>query len=818
MAARNSPVRKATGAVKGKASPAKRRPARAKGKVRKEQAPFIVSTALLEELGERLVSKPEIALAELIKNSYDADAHECTITLGDKEIVVSDDGLGMTEGQFLKNWMVVSSQSKGALRYSRHHNRAMAGSKGIGRFSARYLGNTVVLTSVAFDEFAATRTRLSATFNWEEITQHDSISSVVINYTVEEVDEATPLGTALRITQLRREARMISASAVKTDILRLTNPVTGLEKPPFAGQRKAAARKAHEDPGFSVVFAGTSKRKSQSDEDIPSNLQEEILKAYVGRVRLQVDEKGVLSYQVHWRDEDKPIKEDSFSIGKYSAAFVPEKLRPASDEDEDERGLTTRVADIQQLPLATALHSPVFIDLRFFPKRKGTFSGLGINGTRAQKWIREHAGLALVDNHFAMASYGDGSDWLGIDASKARNERDWQSIFTPVFFPMSPRDKADPGRNPMLALPRGSQVVGRVHIATSKRPSTREDDSDEWLQPNMDRESLRENGAFRLLWHVSRFAAELIAHFDRARRLKEKERADAAAEKEAKSELTRAISDIQKSEEIEPEFRERIVQQLRIVQARYAEAQQYDSEVRVSLELMSMMGILAGFMTHEFEKAMRSLRDAAALMRRVGGKSGPVAEAAGDVEKMEEALAHYMDYMRLFIGKARAPKPQDFKAHSQVSLVAETLKTIAESHHIKVRVDIDKNLPGPVMPVAAYHGIVVNLISNALKALVPKASDEQRQVRLYATNDGTRHILVCADNGIGIPDYLRNRIWDPLFTTTSADDDDNPLGSGLGLGLSVVRQVVRHMRGSIELMDTPPPGFVTAFRLTLPLH
>lgn len=809
MAGRNLVVRKAKATGKAANLPAVRHGSKG---IREEKAQFTISTALLEELGERLVSKPEVALAELIKNSYDADAHECKIDLGDKQVVVADDGHGMTEGQFLKNWMVVSSQSKGMLRYSRRYQRAMAGSKGIGRFSARFLGNVVELDSTAFDELAGTRTRLVAKFNWEAITHHESIASVEIDYTVEEVDDSVPLGTTLRISQLRREARLISASVIKTDILRLTNPITGLEPPPF-GAKPRAGRKASVDPGFSVVFLGAA----TGEDEIAPSLQEQILNAYVGRVRLSVDDKGQLTYQMYWRDEKVPIKEDSFSIGELSAPFVHEKLKPKPGVPQDERGLVGSVAAVQQLPLATALHSPVFIDLRFFPKRKGTFSKLGVNGTRAQKWIRDYASFALVDNHFAMNSYGPGSDWLGIDASKARNDRDWQSIFTPIFFPMSARDKNDPGRNPMLALPRGSQIVGRVHIATSKRPSNHEDDSDEWLQPNMDRESLRENGAFRLLWHICRFAAELIAQFDRTLRLQEKERADAAAEKEAKSELSRAIADIKESEDIEPEFRERIVQQLRIVQARYAEAEQYESEVRVSLELMSMMGVLAGFMTHEFEKAMRSLRDAANLMRRVDSKKELVS-AAKQIEEMEEALAHYMDYMRLFIGKSRSPKPQDFKAQAQVSLVVGTLSAIAQSHHIKVQVDIDKSLPGPVMPIAAYHGIVVNLISNALKALVPKVSDEQRTVKLYATNDGTRHILVCADNGIGIPEYLHNRIWDPLFTTTSADDDDNPLGSGLGLGLSVVRQVIRHMHGSIELMDTPPMGFVTGFRVTLPLH
>ena len=112
------------------------------------EAHFEVNAALLEELGERLVSKPEVALAELVKNAYDADASECELTISEAEILVQDDGHGMTEGTFLRNWMVVSSQEKGKARFSRVYGRSMAGSKGVGRFSARYLGSMVTLETV----------------------------------------------------------------------------------------------------------------------------------------------------------------------------------------------------------------------------------------------------------------------------------------------------------------------------------------------------------------------------------------------------------------------------------------------------------------------------------------------------------------------------------------------------------------------------------------------------------------------------------------------------------------------------------------------
>lgn len=776
---------------------------------------FSFSAAHLEELGERLVSKPEVALAELIKNSYDADAETCEIELDNEKIVVKDDGHGMTEDQFLKNWMVVSSQAKGLQRLSRSYRRRMAGSKGIGRFSARFLGRSVVLESTCEDPRTGVRTRLKATFNWDDFKQTHAIASVEIPYTVRVVSESAKIGTTLTITRLRREALEISAAVVKSDILRLTSPILGLERPPFYMEPREEDKRPDVDPGFSVKFLGD---ESHSDAELTPRVQESIIGAFVGRVRIYVNEDGILDYRVFWRGGKTPIKKGSFNIAEYCQPFAPENIRVKDKAKGDARGLRKDLENIQQLPLAERVNSPIFIDLRFFPKRKGTFSGHGLNGTIAQRWIRDHASYSIADNQFVMQDYDNGSDWLGIDASKAANQREWQSVFTPIFFPMSPSDKADPSRNPMLALPRGAQLIGRVHIATHKRPSKDDEDSEEWLQPNMDRESLRDNGAYRTLWHISRFAAELIAHFDRTDRLKEEERANEAAIEVAKDALARAIVDIKTSKGIEAEHRQQIIQQLKIAQTRYAESSQYDKEARDSLELMSMMGVMAGFMTHEFEKAVRTLTEAAAIIRRLARKDSALEKRAKDLDAMESALAHYMDYMRMFIGRARQPRAQQFKANAQVQLVVNTLASISQTHNVDVKVKIDPSLPGPHVPIAAYHGVVVNLVSNSLKALIPKISDEPRKVQVYATNEATKHILVCSDNGIGIPDYLRDRIWDPLYTTTFGADEDNPMASGLGLGLSVVRQVVRKMKGTIDLLDEPQPGFATSFRVTLPLN
>jgi len=92
---------------------------------------FSVDAALLKELGERLVGKPHIALAELVKNSYDADATKVRISFDKDAIEVTDNGDGMSRGEFRNFWMRIGTTHK-QLSPTTRLNRTVSGSKGVG--------------------------------------------------------------------------------------------------------------------------------------------------------------------------------------------------------------------------------------------------------------------------------------------------------------------------------------------------------------------------------------------------------------------------------------------------------------------------------------------------------------------------------------------------------------------------------------------------------------------------------------------------------------------------------------------------------------
>lgn len=769
-------------------------------------AHFNISAALFEELGERLVSKPEIALAELIKNSYDADAAFCRVEVGRDRIMVTDDGHGLTENEFLQNWMVVSSTNKAERRNSRKFLRHMAGSKGIGRFSARFLGTLLDVETTAYDSAGELMT-LQATFDWLEISKKNDIAEIEIEYRVRRAKTGISTGTQLSIRALRENVADLPVTKVCTDVLRLVKADGGLEQPAFGDSESISSA----DPGFRVMFPhGTSHDVQQVD------LAESILDKYVARARVSVDKDGMVDFQIYWKGSEKPVESRTFSLESLAKPYSSKALAAHTGE-KDGRELPIDLANVEHLPLAKSFNSPVFIDLRFFPNRQGTFSNLSVNGKKAMTWVKENSGVAVVDNGFAMPAYADeNSDWLAIEASKSSNERNWQSIFTPSIYPMDPAAKRSPRLNPMLALPRMPQLIGRVHVATRKVPAGVMED-DDWLQPNMDREQLRNNGAYRLLWHLVRFTVEALAHFDRTFRLKEEEAKDEEARQSARSALASTITQIRSSAEINPEHKQVMLRQLQEVEQQLSIAEEYDKSVRVSLELMSMMGVMAGFMTHEFDKTLEAIQNVGSILQRLAINYPELAADAALVSKNEIALAQQAEYMRLFVGASRKMTVTEFKAKSQLIVTIRTLESLAEEHEIDIEIDVDAKLPGPAVPIAAYHGVAINLVSNAMKALVARIGNTNRKIKIYAVNDETKHILVCADNGIGIPEYLQDRIWDPLFTTIEGGDDSNPLNSGLGLGLAVVKRVVDGIGGKLELMKMPPPGFVTAFRVSFPL-
>ena len=154
---------------------------------------FTVDAALLRELGARLVGQPHIALAELIKNSYDADARHVRLTFTNDRIVIEDDGHGMSFDDFVNRWMRIGTTHKKDGESSPELGRTLTGSKGVGRLATQLLARRIRVESVGlrdpglrgYENRRAAKVKqlalqVEADVDWGDVDEEDELTEITV--------------------------------------------------------------------------------------------------------------------------------------------------------------------------------------------------------------------------------------------------------------------------------------------------------------------------------------------------------------------------------------------------------------------------------------------------------------------------------------------------------------------------------------------------------------------------------------------------------------------------------------------------------------
>ncbi len=102
--------------------------------------------------------------------------------------------------------------------------------------------------------------------------------------------------------------------------------------------------------------------------------------------------------------------------------------------------------------------------------------------------------------------------------------------------------------------------------------------------------------------------------------------------------------------------------------------------------------------------------------------------------------------------------------------------------------------------------VLLNLVNNAMDAM-SQVPAEQRVLTLKTSIQFQNRsgLLVVEDQGPGVPDKLRTKLFQPFFTTK---------GEGLGMGLAICQTILQTLGGSIQLLDKAEPG--ATFQVVLP--
>jgi PAS domain S-box-containing protein len=233
----------------------------------------------------------------------------------------------------------------------------------------------------------------------------------------------------------------------------------------------------------------------------------------------------------------------------------------------------------------------------------------------------------------------------------------------------------------------------------------------------------------------------------------------------------------------------------------------------IQSQKLESIGTLAGGVAHEINNPVNGILNYAQLIRDNLDAGSKHYEFASEIIVETERVA---DIVRNLLTFAR----QDKQTHSPARMTdivkgATTLiQTIIRGDMIELEADVPDDLPELKCRSQQIQQVIMNLLTNARDALNEryKEYDENKIIRIHAcTIEREGHSWIrttVEDHGAGIPEKIRERIFDPFYTTKDRS-------KGTGLGLSISHGIVVDHHG--ELTVESVPNEYTRFQLDLPV-
>jgi len=176
---------------------------------------------------------------------------------------------------------------------------------------------------------------------------------------------------------------------------------------------------------------------------------------------------------------------------------------------------------------------------------------------------------------------------------------------------------------------------------------------------------------------------------------------------------------------------------------------------------------------------------------------------AAEIQEAAARISHLVDAVKGFTQMDRESVSEPVDVSQGLTNTLVVLRGKAKDKAVSLNLDIARDLPLINGFAGELNQVWSNLISNAIDAV---SENGHVEVKAQQAGDARGVVIRVVDDGPGIPPAIRDRIFDPFFTT-------KPVGEGSGLGLDIVRRLVQHHNGQIEVESNPGR---TEFRVTLP--
>lgn len=737
---------------------------------------FVVDASLLQELGERLIGRAPIALAELIKNSFDADADTCEVEIGDDEIVITDNGEGMSEAQFSAFWLRIGTTHKVDERVSRG-GRPLTGSKGIGRLSVQFLAQEMILESTSTE---SPELLLYAVIDWTQVVRGKNLSTVAIDWETRREEgrysQGSPAGTRLTLRKLKDAWDASAVESLGREVWRLRSPF-----------RRTTSRAKSSSDGFEVELNAPS---IEGAKDAFDRVLTALFGSWKARIRGSL-ERGRSGAAATISVEFRAGYPDGAPEG---AVYREEASLPVRQSSERKPALVDR----------TSFEILVF-------KTEGVQPGR-IPVRELREYLADFGNVSVYDAGFRLPYYGSGKDaaghdWLSVALDQGR--RLGQSELLP--------ERLRAQNKYMQDLPAPGRIFGAVEIDTNhEREIARRTGAHpgEWLQIQPGRDRLHDNSAFEQLRDLTRVALDFYATRHRLRALAAAER---GRSKEPPShKYSRLIETIEQNRKSIPARVYEVVRAEALDARKAAESEELLVDQRAALLApLATAGMAALALSHEFARESRFQGIVAGKLRLLAQAHGlpELVTLAGDFDASRnrlEALRSVFSPMSPDVAEA---EPTRYRIRTLVS------ETIAAMRVLMPRVvwdtsGIDAEMRFPIGTVAEWSALLHNILSNSWNAMLdmPSAFIAFRSGR----KGKQREFLRISDSGEGLDVPLAESavLFEPFERrlTVAKDKQSISLG-GQGLGLAIVRMIAVRRGATVEFVE-PESGFNTTIELT----
>lgn len=727
---------------------------------------------LLTMLGEQLIKNEQIALAELIKNSYDADAEWVKVRFidfgfdekkkeifktKDSKIIIEDNGCGMSMDVIEDSWMNPATPNKKTreneeIKTTPKKHRIIQGEKGIGRFAILKLGRDIKITTrpegqnteyvidynlSQYDDDFLTKKEEGKDEVIEQKIYIDDISipvseqkpivlvdrKVIVNNSV--FEHRNNQGTVIEISNLKGEWSFDKIKKVNAESQKLESIF-----------EKIFSEKKKEDL-FEIGFECNSDRLLYSDETIKelSSLLENsaVLKITNG---LYSEKDGRFTYKINNVPYALSLKDSQISgLSVFKERFAEKNLFYETEIRN------TTCGDFKfnffVFDFAADKESAYYLD----KKDKET--------------IKEHR-IYLYRDHIRVAPYGDpDNDWLEIDKKRGVGRAgDYLS---------------------------NDQVVGFVDISKQGNPRLKDKTNREGLieEGNATRDFIVLLHSFLLFirQHAYRQYQEIVKQQKEQQISKLKVVDNQFSRlKESIGENTKAIlayNDLYKSYQIEKKF--------------------YQNRLD-NTEDLAAVGLSVETASHDMSMMLTKGVDAIDnLIKDIDGGVLTDEQVENELHSIRGIFSFVKDQMRdiQLMFKSSKQRRRPIRFEDLLGKVEKIYKRTLNREHIEYSVIKTGSPIVAKCTDAVILQLLINLFDNAIYWL---ATPDIVEKKITITLDGEKQQVVFSDNGPGIRDDDKPFIFEAFY---SGKED------GRGLGLYIARQLLQRMGYSISLAEIP---------------